>query len=389
MKADEPLRICIVATYDLAEEGGVKKHAMHLATQLRALGDHVDVLGPYSGREPLPEGTYGLGGVVNIPSNGSDNRLALFSSPLTVRRRMRQGRYDVVHVQAPEVPPVAWYATWFAGDAARIATFHAYSENEGRASSLARRFVVTPLLRAYDRGIAVSPAAAAFARASWPRPLPVIPNGVDTQRFAPGPAGDARDGGARPLRLLFVGHWRDPRKGLGVLLDAYASLRAAGMDLTLDVIGHGPAAERRNLPGLTYHGAISDEAALARAYRACDLFVAPSTGMESFGIVLLEAMASARPIVCSDIDGYRAVVPTDGARLVPPCDAAALAAAITELAPSEALRRRLGEANRRAALAYDWSRLGLRVREQYRLALDERRGLPRRPTATPPLSAAP
>jgi phosphatidylinositol alpha-mannosyltransferase len=305
-----PLRVCIVATYDLAEEGGVKKHAVHLAARLRASGDHVDIVGPYSGREPLPDGTYGFRGVVNIPANGSDNHLALFASPLAVLRFLRRGRYDVLHVHAPEVPPLAWYASWFAGDAARVATFHAYAENEGWASRMVRRTICAAVLRRFDRGIAVSPSAAQFARGSWTRPLSLIPNGVDTRLFVPGPS--AREEG--PLRLLFVGHWRDERKGLGVLLDAYAKLRERGLPVVLDVIGAGPEEKRSRLPGVTYHGAINDEEELARRYRACDLFVAPSTGMESFGIVLLEAMASARPIVCSDIDGYRAVVPADGAR---------------------------------------------------------------------------
>jgi phosphatidyl-myo-inositol alpha-mannosyltransferase len=369
-----PLRVCMVATYDLAEEGGVKKHTMHLASRLRAGGDHVDVVGPYSGKEPLPDGTHGFSGVVNVRANGSDNYLALLASPLEVRRFLRRGGYDVLHVMAPEVPPLAWYFAWFAGKSARVATFHAYTEREGLASRLGRRLFCAPQLRLFDRGIAVSPSAAEFARGAWPRPLTLIPNGVDTQRFTP--AGRAREPG--PLRILFVGHWRDPRKGLPVLLGAYEKLRATGAGATLDVIGAGPDAARAALPGLTYHGAVSDEEELARHYRDCDVFVAPSMGMESFGIVLLEAMAAGKPVVCSDIEGYRAVVPADGARLVRPGDAAGLAEALGELLPSEELRRRLGEVNRQASLIYDWSRLAGRVREEYLAALESRGGVTRR-----------
>src|SRR4051812_25317156 len=152
-----PLRICMVASYDLAEEGGVKKHAVHLAAKLRAGGDHVDLAGPYSGSEPLPEGTHGFSGVVNVPNNGSDNRLSLFASPRAVRRLMKRGRYDVLHVQEPEAPTLAWYFAWFAGPAARVATFHAYNESEGVASRTARTLLCRPQLRLFDRGIAVSP----------------------------------------------------------------------------------------------------------------------------------------------------------------------------------------------------------------------------------------
>ncbi len=384
---DAPLRVCMVATYDLAEEGGVKKHSMHLATRLRAGGDHVDVVGPYSGSEPLPDGVYGFGGVVNIRGNGSDNHLSLFASPLAVRRFLRRGDYDVVHVMAPEVPPLAWYFAWFAGRAARVATFHAYTEREALPSYLARRLFCAPQLRLFDRGIAVSPSAADFARGAWSGPLSLIPNGVDTERFTPG----ARLRQPGPLRLLFVGHWRDPRKGLPVLLESYRTILAQGVAATLDVVGAGPEAARVELPGLRYHGAISDEEELARRYRECDVFVAPSMGMESFGIVLLEAMAAGKPIVCSDIDGYRAVVPPEGARLVRPGDPAALAAALCQLAPSDELRRKLGDANRQAALPYDWSRLSDRVREEYLSALETRRGeviiRRQKKTTRPPLSA--
>src|SRR5262249_30081250 len=150
--------------------------------------------------------------------------------------------------------------------------------------------------------------------------------------FSPSPRAPGR-------RLLFVGHWRDPRKGLPVLLDAWSRLDAA-----LHVVGSGPGRH----PGVTYHGAISDEAQLAEHYRSCDLFVAPSMGRESFGIVLLEAMACGKAIVCSDIDGYRAVVPPEGAVLVKPGDAAALATAIEELLANPQKLRQMGDANRRA-----------------------------------------
>jgi phosphatidylinositol alpha-mannosyltransferase len=337
------------------------------------MGDTVDIAGP-SSLPALPDGMHGFTGVVNIPLNGSDNHVAMFARPWSVRRFLTRGQYDVVHVHAPEVPPLAWYFGWFAGKSARVATFHAYTENEGAVSRIARRLVCKPQLKLFERGIAVSPSAAQFARGSWDRPLEIIPNGVDTERF--NPASGPRTPG--PVRLLFVGHWRDPRKGLPVLLDAYRALRTRDADIVLDVVGSGPDALRVDLPGVTYHGPINDELELARLYRECDVFVAPSMGMESFGIVLLEAMASGKPIACSDIDGYRAVVPQAGAMLVTPGDSLGLADAIEGLATSHELRRRMGDVNRAAALPYDWSRLAERVREVYASALDRPRGRKRR-----------
>src|SRR5207249_6754557 len=129
-----------------------------------------------------------------------------------------------------------------------------------------------------------------------------------------------------------------------------------GVPVTLDVAGElGQAEPPPGLPGLRYHGAVGFDR-LVQLYRDCDVFVAPSTGQESFGIVLLEAMASAKPIVCTDIDGYRQVATTDGSYLVPPSNARALEdrlADVVQLDPQ--VRIRLGELNRRAAEAYDWN----------------------------------
>jgi phosphatidylinositol alpha-mannosyltransferase len=192
------------------------------------------------------------------------------------------------------------------------------------------------------------------------------------------------------VRLLFVGSWRDERKGLRLLLEAHQRLRAEGLDLTLDVVGIGPAGTPPpSLPGVIFHGVVPTEQGLAESYRSADVFVSPATGRESFGIVLLEAMASGLPMVCSDIAGYREVAPPDGARLSRPGDVGALAAAIRELvAAGPERRRRMGEANRKCAEPYDWTTVARRVRVEYEAALVEE--MPprwgRNATATPQLT---
>ena len=140
--------------------------------------------------------------------------------------------------------------------------------------------------------------------------------------------------------------------------------------MTLDVVGElGQADPPPQLPGLTYHGAVAFER-LSTMYRGCDVFVAPSTGQESFGIVLLEAMASAKPVVCSDIEGYRQVATTEGSTLVAPSNATALADALAQVVRTDPdIRRRHGELNRRHAETFDYDRLAERVRHEYRLAI--------------------
>jgi phosphatidylinositol alpha-mannosyltransferase len=375
------MRICIVVPYDVSEEGGVKRHAVHLAEALRSAGDEVEVAGP--SRHPLFDPNLQVfDGVVNIPANGADNHIALFTPPASVASYFRRRRFDVVHVHEPMVPLLPWYATWFAGHAARVATFHMFAEEEGVPSRAARGALSRLLYGSFDAATAVSKPAAEYAGRFWKRSLPVIPNGVPTALFHPprraASSGSETRDGARPKRLLFVGNWRDPRKGLRVLLEAFRTLRSQGLALELDVIGKGGPRAEPSIPGVTFHGVVESENDLARHYRECDVFVSPATGQESFGIVLLEAMSCARPIVCSDIRGYREVVDPNGSRLVPPDDAAALARGIAEIVNDPERRRMMGAINRRRAEEFEWTLLATRVRTVYLEALALRRGAPSR-----------
>ena len=365
-----PLRICLVVPYDVSEEGGVKRHAVHLARALREAGDEVEIVGPRRGPAAEP-GIHGFGGVVNIPANGAANYISLLLSPGKVADYFTRAAFDVVHVHEPMVPLLPWYAAWLPAQAARVATFHMYAETEGAVSRMGRGALAPLLYPWFDAAIAVSAAAAEYAAPFWRRPLPVVPNGVPCSTFRP-PEHEPVAPGA-PVRLLFVGNWRDPRKGLPVLLDALLGLPPETPAVTLDVIGLGePSASQRAIPGVTFHGIVETEAALAEAYRRCDVFVAPSLGQESFGIVLLEAMASGRAIACSDIRGYRDLIGVEGAVLVPPSDPAALGRAIAALARSPERRREMGRRNRAAAESFDWTRVASEVRAVYLEALATR-----------------
>jgi phosphatidylinositol alpha-mannosyltransferase len=221
-----------------------------------------------------------------------------------------------------------------------------------------------------QRAIAVSEPAAHYARAAWRRDLTIIPNGVPTDIFTPPGADGAARRPGEPVKLLFVGRIGDARKGARFLFEAYAGLVARKLPVTLDVVGElGAADAPAELPGLTYHGPVGFDQ-LPVLYRACDVFVAPSTGQESFGIVLLEAMASGKPVVCSDIEGYRQVATTEGSTLVKPSDPGALVAALTRVVHTDPdTRRRHGELNRRHAELFDYDRLAEQVRNEYRLAI--------------------
>ena len=366
-----PLNICIVVTDDIAEDGGVKHHAYSVAAALRARGDRVTIIGPARRKINEPD-VYGLRGVVDFQANGSGAAFGIFCNPFTLRRIFRQKRFDVIHVHEPLNPALGYWSTWLAPHTPHVATFHAFGEHESRALKIARA-VMAPLVRPYyQRSIAVSDPAKRWAAPSWKKPLSIIPNGVSLRTFRPDPRRSTEGG---PLRLLFVGKLSAPRKGFRYLVEAYARLRQRGAQVSLDVVGDRNGVKAPpELPGLRYHGSLP-LTELVERYRHCDVFVAPSTGQESFGIVLLEAMATARPIIASAIEGYKQVLDEHGARLVAPSDSEALEQAVVDLASDPMLRRRMGVWNRNRAEAYDWEHIADSVREEYVEAIElHRRG---------------
>ncbi len=259
-------------------------------------------------------------------------------------------------------PNLGYWAAWLAPDTPHVATFHAFGEEEPIQLRMARA-LVAPLVRPFfQRAFAVSEPARRWAASSWKRPLGIIPNGVAMNEF-PRREKSQRPG---PVKLLFVGRLDQERKGFQFLLEAFGRLTARGVPVSLDVVGHrGRDGYAPSMPGVTYHGQVARDALVAR-YRGADVFVVPSTGQESFGIVLLEAMATSRAIICSSIEGYRQVVDARGALFVPPRDVDALEHAITRLVAAPEVREEMRSAwNRLRAQAYDWEQVAGRVREEY------------------------
>jgi phosphatidylinositol alpha-mannosyltransferase len=353
-----PLRVCIVVAYDLAEPGGVKHHAFELARALRDRGDEVTIVGPAS----VPVGgAVALGKTRNVISNGSDNRLGLFVSPWRIWRYFRRHKFDIVHLHDPLLPSLPYWAIWGTGRTPRVATFHAYGEHLSAVLRLAARGFSLLQFPFIHHAMAVSPAAAEHASTTWRRPMQIVPNGVRTDLFRPGPSPSTEG----PLRLLFVGRVSDERKGFRYLLEAFREARGAGLDVELSVVGDNTRAiPLTEVAGVTYRGSVSRKR-LIEEYQRCDVFVAPSTGQESFGIVLLEAMACGKPVICSDIQGYRTTVAGASTVMVRPANVPDLVAAIGHMTSVRGDLQTMGEMNRRHAEAYDWSRVAHDVREEY------------------------
>jgi phosphatidylinositol alpha-mannosyltransferase len=314
----------------------------------------------------MPDYFVPLGRTFGLPANGAVTNLSGFPEAIaTLGRELRAGRFDVVHVQEPNVPVVSWFATEHARGAL-VGTFHTYS-----TSRLANGFAanVAGVRRLYGKlhaRIAVSEAARWTARRFYGGQYRVIPNGVDLRAARPNP-----DRPREEMEILFVGR-PEARKGLPVLLRAFEALRGAGIPARLTVAG---AHEQEVAPlllepdGVRVAGRVSDEEKW-RLLGNADVLCAPSLGGESFGMVLTEAFASGTPVVGSDIAGYRDVV-RDGqdGLLVPVGDPVELGEALHALALDPDRRVRMAEAARERAERFAWPRVASEVTEVYEEAL--------------------
>jgi phosphatidylinositol alpha-mannosyltransferase len=354
------MRIGLVCPYSLTIPGGVQGQVLGLARTLREQGHDTRVLAPCDG--PPPDGAVTpLGASIPFASNGSVAPLAL-DVPCALRtvRALRDEAFDVVHLHEPLCPGPTLTAL-LAADAPLVGTFHrAGASRSYRAfSPLARRFVERLAVR-----VVVSEDACRTARDAHPGPYEQLFNGIDVERFAKA-ASYPTDGPT----VFFVGR-HEPRKGLAVLLDALAHLPA---DLRLWVAGEGPQtadlkARTATDPRVEWLGRI-DDAEVAARLRGADVFCAPSLHGESFGVVLLEAMAAGTPIVAGDLAGYRNVArPDEHAVLVAPGDAEALAVGIRRVLGDGRLAARMVAAGEIRAAEFSMERLAARYVELYEAA---------------------
>lgn len=367
------MRIALVCPYDWTAPGGVQTHVAHLAVRLAERHD-VAVFAPIrrGGRPAVAvPALVDVGRPIRVPYNRSVAPVALGpTAAVRVLRRLRRFAPDVTHVHEPLSPLVAATVSAF-GSHPLVATFHSWSDTDRvyRLIAPAGRAVA----RRLDARVAVSPAAQVYAAEALGLPMGsfrVIPNGIDVAQFRDAaPLNDLRDP-TRPL-LLFVGRL-EPRKGLDVLIRAFLRIRAADPRVRLCVVGEGAQRTRcqQMIPASIRHDALFvghvAEAEKARYFASADLFIAPNLGGESFGIVLLEAMAAGLPVVASDIPGFRSVM-HDGreGRLVTTGDAPALAETILTLLSNDKLRRAMSAEGARHAAEFDWAGVARRLENVY------------------------
>ena len=367
------MKVLLACPYAWDAPGGVQVHVRQLAAHLRRRGHDTLVVAP--GWERGGDGVSVIGRPVRLRFNGSVAPIAPDVRAVgRIRRELEAFRPEVVHVHEPFAPSTSMFTTLAVRRApvrpAVVATFHAYAERSVAVAAF------SPLLRLVwqrlDVRLAVSGAAASFAGRHFGDGFRIVPNGVDVERFAAAEPARGLPGGRK---LLFVGRL-EPRKGFRYAVRAFAVLGPEFPDLTLLVAGEG---EERSAvdeldPGLRERVrllGIPSHEELPRLHAASDVFVAPNTGGESFGVVLAEALAAGLPVVASDIPGYREVVREgiDGL-LVPPKDPPAFARAVTRVLLQPDLAERLRTAGRERARRFAWESVVPQIERAYHDALE-------------------
>ncbi|MFZ4371992.1 MAG: glycosyltransferase family 4 protein [Mycobacterium sp.] len=349
------MRIGMVCPYSFDVNGGVQSQVLQLAEVMRGRGHDVSVLAPSSPHVKLPDYVVSGGKAVPIPYNGSVARLRF--GPAThrmVKRWLAAGDFDVLHLHEPNAPSLSLLALMIA-EGPIVATFHTSTT---KSLSLS---VFQGILRPWNEKImgriAVSDLARRWQIEALGSDAVQIPNGVDVASFAAAPV---LPGYPRPGKtVLFLGRFDEPRKGMAVLLAALPALVERFPEIEILIVGRGDEDELRQEAGelaghLRLLGQV-DDAEKASALRSADVYCAPHTGGESFGIVLVEAMAAGTPVVASNLDAFRRVLEDGSAgMLVPIEDPAALAQALITVLCDQELRTRYVDAASAAVKQYDW-----------------------------------
>ena len=367
------MKIALVCPYDFAYPGGVANHICSLERHLTQMGHQVKVIAPASkditifGDRFIP-----IGKPHPLPTSGSVARVALsLRLRPNVEDVLEEEKFDIIHLHEPFMPTLCPTVLRFSRTA-NVGTFHAFEGTPGYSFlKPLSTFLIKKLYPRLDGKIAVSKPAMQFVSEHFPGSYEIIPNGVDTELFSPevSPIDEFCD---EKLNILFVGRL-EKRKGAGYLLKAYQRVKREIPGSRLIIVGPGTRlrgkyekqVEQSGLRDVVFVGFVSyDE--LPRYYKTADVFCAPATGWESFGIVLLEAMAVGTPIVASNIEGYASLI-THGVEglLAPPKDERRLAQALISLLSDESLRQQMGANGVVKAAEYDWRHIARRVLSYY------------------------
>ena len=369
--------IGLVCPYDYSYPGGVSSHVSYLAYYFLLMGHQVKIVAPCSknGVSYFGEDVIRVGKPFPMPSNKSIARIPISPwLPVQVKRVLSQESFDILHIHEPFCPMLS-FSVLMESHFVNVGTFHAYY-SKPRAYWLCQP-IFRRLLAKLQGKIAISQAARECVSRYLPGNYQVIPIGIDTDFFSPQvpPVEKFADG---KVNILFVGRL-ERRKGLDCLLAAYGKVKKEFPDLRLIIVGTGAKlpkyktmVEEDKLTNVVFAGFVPRKD-LPRYYSSADICCFPATNSESFGTVLLEAMASGKPVIASNVGGYNEVLSHgEEGLIIPSKDEEALAQALLLLAQNKPLRQQMGAKGRNKAEKYSWKNVAQRVMDYYVTLLNKR-----------------
>lgn len=363
----ERLRIGFVCPYSFDEPGGVQAHILDLAKFYQNQGHEVAVIGPCSPDTQVPPFVVKGGRSLPFRYNGSVARLSFHRGVFRrVREFIRAGNFDVLHIHEPNSPSFSLAALMMA-QGPIVATYHA----SARSSILLRLalLVTRKYLEKIRGGIAVSELARRWQVQQLGTDPVLIPNGVATNAYRRAYESHCKERkiSQEKVQICFIGRLDEPRKGLGILLEAFQGLADKA---ELVVIGAGKHHEQ---PGVRYVGKVSD-AEKAQILAASDIYVAPNTGGESFGIILVEAMAAGTAVIASDLEAFQAVLGNDetvaNGVLFENGNSNDLRRVLVELIGDPKRRQALQQHGLARAAVFDWEKVATDIMRVYRIVID-------------------
>ncbi|MGJ0121354.1 glycosyltransferase family 4 protein [Williamsia sp. MIQD14] len=360
------MRIGMICPYSFDTPGGVQAHVVELAQVFIERGHTVSVLAPAADTSTLPDYVVSVGPALAIPYNGSVSKVNF--GPAAYRRLrtwIRDGDFDVLHVHEPNAPSISMLSL-FVAQGPIITTFHTSTTKSLWLSTF--QGILRPYHERIMGKIAVSELARRWQMESLGSDAVEIPNGIHVDSFAEATPleGFPREGRS----ILFLGRYDEPRKGIDVLMRALPRIVRSFPDITVLVVGSGHERAMRRRAGaladhLVFLGQV-DDATKARALASVDVYCAPNLGGESFGIVLVEAMAAGAAVIASDLDAFRRVLDDGRAgRLVRAGDPSALASGVIEVLTDDETRDQLVARAQQRARRYDWSRIADQILQVY------------------------
>ena len=365
------IRIGMVCPYGWDTPGGVQSHMRDLAEYLIGEGHFVSVLAPISDDTiEFEDYVVNAGKPISIPVNGSVARV-LFGPLASSRAKqwIASGDFDLLHLHEPAIPSLSLLAC-SAAEGPIVGTFHVSTPKKKAIYAIGP--ILEPIVEKLTARIAVSELARSTLKDHFETDAVVIPNGIDGQKYANAQVSSEYSG---PNTIGFMGRFEEPRKGLQVLIDSLAIVARFIPDVRYLIAGPGDSEEfmKKLNPQLrsriTFLGRLSDKQKES-FLKSVEIYVAPNTGGESFGIILTEALSAGTAVIASDIPAFKAVLENgEAGDLFKNEDSADLAKAIVGLLRDDDRRKKLASNGKLSAQKYDWQVVAEQIESVYEMAI--------------------